>query len=160
MNKTHILVSEYQAIDAAGTSVPLIQPANLMDFGSYARQVTFMVRVAAVTGAPTAWSLGVKFQYGFPSTDGYQYQTPQWADLEALHLTSDIAEGAGWFTGSHPRPTGGEFGVVADQTDTLPIAAKRTLRNFGLRCRVVLEPKFTGGTNPAIKATVLAVTGD
>lgn len=154
--KTHILLAEDVVGLAAGSDspVPRFFPANQMDF-PHARELTFSVSVASVTGAPTAWSLGVKFQLCQVHTTGTMYSAPRWYDLQAEQMEKLVAEGVGWYGGAHTPPVGGGFGLVADQTDTLPLTVSRTLLlGFGLRARIMTEPLLTGGTNPRIRLSV------
>jgi len=162
--KTHVLASEHDYIIAAPTStahVPLKLPSNLIEFGAYASRVTFIVSVVAVNGAPTTWSLGLKFQYGMPSSADFIYSSPRWFDLQSANVAANIVEGVGWGYGSHAPPADGSYGIIADQTDApstaAPITVQRTVRDFGQRVRLALQPKFTGGTNPSINATILAI---
>lgn len=170
MHKVHILASEAQTIYNSTRWPVLALPANPMHFGAYARTVTFMIRVAAVTGQPATCRLRVKFQVGMPTTSGYQYQNPVWHDIDELAIAADVEGGTGWSAFGHTPPTDGGFGVLFDHTDlatrdpaNLGLFAKRTISNFGLQVRIVLDWEFSGGnTNPppGYKATIYAVTGD
>lgn len=159
IGKAHILVASgaTHLLTTSGVPIPNAQPANVMDFGAYADELTWILGVDAVSGAPTAWSLGVKFQYCLPHTTSWQYENPRWFDLQAENVATNIVEGVGWYSGTHTKPVDGGFGTVADQTDTLPITVQRTVRAFGLRCRVVFDPQFTGGTNPGLKVNLVVV---
>ena len=161
IGKTHVLISEYQAIKTDGSDALLIAPSNLVDFGAYASQVTFIISIARVSGDPSAWSLGARFEYGMASTDGWIYSQPRWFTLQPENIATNVVEGVGWGRGPHQPPTDGGFGIIADQSDSLaePITVQRTVRHFGQRVRLRLDPKFTGGTDPAIHATVLAIAG-
>lgn len=155
--KTHNLVSSgvgTHYLKPTGTPVPLIQPPNPMDFGSYADELTWQIRVASVVGAPTAWSLGAKFQVCTPNTSGNQYQFPEWFDLDELQVQHCIVEGVGWYAAGNTPPTGGAFGTIATQAAALPLRAQRTIRNFGLRCRVALDLQMTGGTDPGLRVDI------
>lgn len=154
--KTHVLISSGSGLVQAATVkgiVPLTAPASRVEFGRY-DELTWIIGVEAVEGAPTAWSLGAKFQYRLDNTGGFIYSQPRWFDLAAENITSDVVEGVGWHGAGITAPTGGAFGVVADNSSTLPATVKRTLRNFPLGVRIVLDPQFTGGTNPGLRVNV------
>ncbi|QNJ57748.1 hypothetical protein KNV22_gp28 [Gordonia phage Love] len=164
--KTHILLSEHYTIKPSGTPgeflwngkpVDLVQPSNPVDFGSYADELTWILAVQGVTGSPTAWSLGAKFQYCQPNTSGYQYTNSRWFDLQAENVATNVVEGVGFYGGPNSAPVGGAFGVVAKFGDTVPVTVQRTIRNFGLRCRVALDLSISGGTDPGIKVSLTAM---
>lgn len=153
--KTEVLVAEQQIVDAATDgAVSLAQPANFTDAGSWADEATFTLSVVGVRGAPATWSLGVKFQFLQPhaGVNKFQYQQRRWFDLQPDQVETCVIEGVGWYSGNHALPVAGEFGIVADQTDSLatPITIQRTVKHFGSDVRIVLDPKFTGGTTPSL----------
>lgn len=133
VHKTHILASVQTPIlaDRALSITDHFQPTNNMEFGAYAGSVTFMVWVYKANGAPTSWKLNPVVQVLMPSTSEYIYTQPRWFDTEQ---------------------TMGEI--------TTPGFYKITVRDFGMSCRLALNPTFTGGTNPSLSASVHAVTGD
>lgn len=139
---------------AANPEIRLEQPPYRMDFG-WCSELTWELRVTGTYGSPSAWSLGVKFQYRQDHTSGYQYTAPTWSDLDDYTISSDVVGGKGWYSGTFTPPTNGDFGIVADNTSTLPLMVKRTLKNFPIGVRVVLDPKFTGGTNPGLKLSLV-----
>lgn len=151
-SKTNVLISS-STIDAGGHGpirpasakgrISLAQPGHPMDFG-WAQTLTWVLGVEAVTGAPATWSLNVRFQYCLDNMDGYQYTKSRWYDLADENVTSDVAEGIGWRGPGLPVPT------VANETSALPVTVKRTIRNHPRRVRVVLDPQFTGGTDPGL----------
>jgi hypothetical protein len=151
-SKTHILVSS-TPVDSHGLgpllaasakgAVSLAQPAFPMDFG-WGETLTWVLGVEAVAGAPSAWSLGVKFQYCMENLDGYQYTKNRWYDLAPENVIADVAEGVGWFGPGLTAP------VVANETSVLPVTVKRTVHNHPRRVRVLFDPQFTGGTNPGL----------
>ena len=151
-SKTHILVSSsttssggWGPVVAASAKGPvsLAQPGHPMDFG-WAESLTWILGVESVTGAPSAWSLGVTFQYCLDNLDGYQYTKSRWYDLAPENVTSDVAEGVGWHGPGLAPP------LVADESSPLPLTVKRTIRNHPRRVRVLLDPLFTGGTEPGL----------
>lgn len=155
--KTHNLVSSGLSsyyLKPSGVPVPLVQPPNPMDFGSYADELTWQIRVASVVGAPTAFTFRAKFQVCTPNTSGYQYEFPVWNDLEAKQVERCIIEGESWYSGGNPVPTAGNFGIIATETTPLPMRAQRTIRYFGLRCRVLLDLTMTGGTDPGLRVDI------
>lgn len=80
------------------------------------RQVTYTVSVVGTTGtAPSAWSLGARFEQLVNHTSQYRDMYPAWAPLSALQLEACIAEGTGW--GDTPIPSA--FGIIANHT-TVP----------------------------------------
>lgn len=137
-------------------------PCNLPKW-DWAKELTFQIRISssAITGAPTAWSLTGKFQKSFTDSSNYLDTTPAWVDFDTYDVTNRIIGGQGWFTGAHAAPTGGAAGIVADQTDTLPIFAERTIIRPPSLCRLLLQPAFTGGTSPTLTvANVLVIARD
>lgn len=165
--KAHILVAEgafaddaTRIITAAGDPIANIQPVNPVEFGAEGNEVTFQISVAAVVGSPSAWSLGAKFQYCLPHSTGYQYSAPVWFDLDADNVETNVVEGVGFYGPGQQPPVGGGFGIIADQTSSLRVTVQRTIKHFGRSVRVMLDPQFTGGTNPGLKATVIAIVKD
>lgn len=155
--KTHNLVSSSPGsyyLKPGGVPIPLVQPPNPMDFGSYADALTWQVRIASVVGAPTSWSLRAKFQVCVPNTSGYQYEFPVWHDLDATQAARCIVEGVGWHTDGNPPPEGGKFGLIASETTPLPVMVQRTIRHFGLRCRLLFDLPMVGGTDPGLRIDV------
>lgn len=152
-SKTQILVSSSATDQLAGQGpirsaaakgrISLAQPGHPMDFG-WAETVTWVLGVESVTGEPSGWSLGVKFQYCLDNMDGYQYTKNRWYDLAEENFGADIAEGVPWHGPNLPAP------VVANETSALPLTVKRTIRNHPRRVRVLLDPQFTGGNNPGL----------
>lgn len=159
---THVLVSPGMgSVNAAGNPIDNVQPSNYLDFSAYGDEVTWVLRIESVVGAPTAWSLGVRFEYAVEHTGAnYGLISPTWVPYSNLDLGADCREGVGWYAGAHPAPADGGFGIVADQTDTLPVTAKRTIKVSTLRHRVSLSPSFTGGTSPGINLDLLAIVRD
>lgn len=155
---THVLLSPGMGgLNAAAKPVDNVQPSNYLDFAAYGDEVTWQLYVESVSGAPTAWSLGVRFEYAIEHTGAnWGLIAPIWVPYSNLDLGADCREGVGWYAGTHPAPADGGYGVVADQTDTLPVAVKRTIAVSSLRHRVHFNPQFTGGTSPAINVTLIA----
>jgi hypothetical protein len=114
-----------------------------MDFG-WAETLTWVLGVEGVTGSPSTWSLGVIFQYCLDNMDGHQYTKRRWYDLAEENIIADIAEGTGWHGPGLSVPT------VANEVSILPVTVKRTIHNHPRRVRVLLDPQFTGGTNPGL----------
>lgn len=155
--KTHNLVSSGSAahyLKPGGVPIPLVQPPNPMDFGSYADELTWQIRVASVVGDPTAYSFRAKFQMCMPNTTGYQYEAPVWYDLGAPQVAKYIVEGEGWYSDGNEPPTGGNFGLIASEPTPLPVGVQRTIRHFGLRCRLLLDLQMTGGTDPGLRVDI------
>jgi hypothetical protein len=158
-SKTQILVSSSTAASgglgpllaaSAKGAVSLAQPSYPMDFG-WAETLTWVLGIESVAGAPSGWSLGVKFQYCLDNLDGYQYTKNRWYDLAPENITADVAEGVGWFGPGLAAP------MVANEASVLPVTVKRTIRHHPRRVRVLFDPQFTGGTNPGLYIN-LAVT--
>lgn len=124
------------------TNQPL--PGNSVDLG-YAEEVTFIIDVQAINGAPTTASLKAKFQFCLPHVEGEQFVKERWFDLETVQVDNLIVDGADF-----PNP-------LADKTTTLPKTIQRTIKGFGYRTRVLLEPSFTGGTSPSFKITSVMI---
>lgn len=156
--KTHILISPGQGLlTTAATVVDLVQPSNRLEFGAYGDEVTWVVRVESVSGAPSAWSLGMRFEYAVEHTgSAYQYLTPEWVTYTALDLSADCREGVGWFGPGQTPPGDGAYGIVATEASSLPVTVKRTVKCSTLRHRVRLDPAFTGGTSPGLNIELLA----
>lgn len=133
VHKTHILatVQAPMLAERDASVTDHYQPTNTMEFGAYAGSVTFMLWVYKVNGAPTDWSLNPKVQVVMPSTSEYIYTQPRWFDTEQT------------------------MGKI-----TAPGFYKITVRDFGMSCRLALNPSFTGGTNPSLSLSLHAVTGD
>ncbi|WP_328351378.1 hypothetical protein OG976_17745 [Mycobacterium sp. NBC_00419] len=149
-SKTQILISSSQSDGwgpvrpaSAKGPISLAQPGHPMDF-SWAKTLTWALCIEAVTGAPTAWTLFARFQYCLDNTDGYQYTKTQWYDVADESISSDIAEGVGWHGPGLAAP------MAANDTTLLPVFIKRTIRNHPRRVRVLLDPQFTGGTDPGL----------
>lgn len=157
ISRQHILVSEGNDLKTTLSPVDVNQPPYPVDWTAY-KELIWTLSVASVAGAPTAWSLGAKFQFAQPHSTGLRYQNPRWYDLQEENVFAHVLEGVGWYGGAHPQPIGGASGLVADQTDTLPITVSRTIVNHPAGVRMVLAPSFTGGTSPALHIS-LTVTG-
>jgi hypothetical protein len=151
-SKTSILVSSSTTASgghgpirpaSAKGRISLAQPGHPMDFG-WAETLTWVLGVEAVTGSPSAWSLGVAFQYCLDNMDGNQYTKARWYDLAEENIAADVAEGVGWHGPALPPP------MVANETSILPVTVKRTLHNHPRRVRVLLDPQFTGGNDPGL----------
>lgn len=153
-----ILIGASEPIRAASAlgPVPLEQPDNLVDW-SRIQTVTFTLGVEGTTGAPTAWSLRAKLRFLQPHTDGIQYVNPRFFDLSAENVQHNIVEQVGFHGAGKTPPTAGGFGVVAESGDTFPVTVQRTVQHFGSMVQVVLDPQFTGGTNPGLKVSLTAV---
>lgn len=137
------------------------QPDNLPLWGSTHRAVQFGIRVTAVGGGPTTWSLAAKFQRLVMHTTGMHFEYPTWVDLDTDLVSSDIVEGLPWSLVKRAADTGadpadGGFGVIATDASALPVFKKRTLENFGLGCRIKLDPVSTGGTTPYLNLSIVA----
>lgn len=151
-SKTHILVSS-STLDTGGRGpvkpasakgpVSLAQPSHPMDFG-WAETLVWVIGIEAVTGGPSTWSLGVKFQYCLENMDGHQYTNTRWYDLGEENITADVIEGVGWHGPNLPVP------LVANESTPLPATIKRTMRNHPRRVRVLLDPQFAGGVDPGL----------
>lgn len=127
--------------EAAKPETSLVFPASRTDFG-WADEIKWVVSVESVTGAPTAWTLAVKFEYAVINHGGGRTEEASWFELDASNISTNIIEGAGFanFT----------------QADTLPKAQKRSQVHFGQWARIRLVPTFTGGTNPGLRVNVIA----
>jgi len=158
--KNEILIAAGQLVTASLTdAVALTQPANFTDVGCWADEVGFALTVVGVNGAPSAWSLGIKFQFMQPhaGSNTFQYTTRTWFDLQQEQTETCIVEGVGWYGGNHVPPVAGEYGIVADQGDTLPISVQRTVVHFGSDVRIKLDPQFTGGTAPSLSLALTRI---
>lgn len=158
-SKSHVLLAEdVMGLKADSDSpTPRFFPPNQMDF-PHARELTFVLSVAGVSGSPSAWSLNAKFQFCQINTTGSYMTAPRWFDLQTEQVSKLVAEGVGWYGGAHTTPVGGAFGLVADNTDTLPLTVSRTLiGGFGMRVRLLTSPAFTGGTNPRLRLGVTLI---
>jgi hypothetical protein len=151
-SKAQILVSSSTVEDngqgpvraeSAKGRISLAQPGHPMDFG-WAESLTWVLGVEATAGSPATWSLGVKFQYCLDNMDGSQYSKSRWYDLAPENIVADVAEGVGW------RGPGLADPIVANEASILPVTVKRTIRNHPRRVRVLLDPQFSGGTNPGL----------
>ena len=125
-------------------------------------EITFVISVGTIFGAPTAWSVGAKLQFLQPHTYNYQFQQPRWFDLQPEQVENCIVEKCGFYGGAHTAPLDGSFGVIADNTDTAPSAAspitvQRTVKNFGHSARVVLNLSHTGGSTPRAGISITAI---
>lgn len=152
-SRTHVLLPEDNVGLKAGTDspVPRFFPSSQMDF-PHATYVTFHITVVGATGSPTSWSLGAKFQLCAPATTGIFEAVPRYYDMQPEQVATMVVEGVGWYGGSHAKPTGGDWGLIADQTDTGPITVSRTVKlGAHQRIRVITNPQTAGGTSPAIQ---------
>jgi hypothetical protein len=136
-------------------------PTNKPDW-SWADEITFVLSLVAINGAPTTWSVGAKLQFLQPHTYNFQFQRPVWFDVQPEQIDNCVVEKCGFYAGAHTAPLDGSFGVIADNTDTAPSAAapitvQRTVKNFGQSARVVLNPTHTGGTSPRFGLSVTAI---
>jgi hypothetical protein len=145
MYKHEILISRYNASPGAGQPsmkvtadpndrIALAQPANFTHAGSWARRARFTIAVYGVLGAPTAWSLGVKFQGVMLHTGNtYRYQQRLWYDLAT------------------PAPE-----VIATEATSLttPLVKTYDIATLGADIRAVFSPSFTGGTAPGLDIVV------
>ena len=156
--KTHIFVSPGQGLlKPAGNPIDLVQPPNRVEFGAYGDEVTWLLRVVSVSGAPTAWSLAARFEYAIEHTGASkQYTSPVWVPYSSLDLTADCREGVGLFGPGQTPPADGGYGVIATEATTLPVAIKRTVRCSTLRHRVAFTLSMTGGTSPGLGVELLA----
>lgn len=158
--KAHILLAEgaNSPFKPSGTPHALFQPPHPMEFGAYADEVTWILSVAGVTGAPTAWSLGAKFQYCLPHTTGNQYRNPVWFDLQPENVETNIIEGVGWYGGANAPPVDGGYGIIASNADfTGRVTVQRTIKHTGLLHRVRFDLSMTGGTDPGALVTLVAI---
>lgn len=164
VERPHILIHG-KGMNAAGTGdAELAQPANAPQWMLYCEAVTFIVAVTGVTGSPSAWSLGCKFQLIHPdaydTVNDYSLATEYWSDLTVAKLDM-IDEGVGWYGPNKTPPLGGAAGIIADQTDTIsttaPVIVSRTIRPGARQARIVFSPAFTGGTSPTITTQVVAI---
>lgn len=142
------------------------QPCNMPLWGSAHSKVKFDIRITGVTGAPTSWSLGVKFQTLLIHTTGMQFEYPKWIDLDTQTVLSNAIEGP-WSSTKRSGDTGaapvdGGFGVIATEANigSLPIFKTRTITHFGQACRIKLDPFAVGGTTPYLNLTILATLFD
>lgn len=123
-------------------------------------ELTWTVSISAVTGSPSAWSFGCKFQYRqMHAGTAYRFQTPRFYDLADEQVGAHIVEGVGWYGPGQPD-NGGGFGVIATQASSLasPIVVTRTLQHFPRGVKLVPQLSFTGGTSPVLKVGI-EVTG-
>lgn len=173
MPKTHQLITVTMgSFGPSGNPIANIQPVNYMPWGAWSRQVTYAMRIAAIETTAPAWALLARVEYCIESTEGYQYENPVWAPLDAVGVATDIVEGVGIYAGSHPAPVGADWGLIADQTDllptysggaittpagTAPLFFKRTVRNTTLRNRIAFKWVIPdGGPNPALRVDLAA----
>lgn len=156
--KTHILISPGQGLlKPSGNPIDLVQPSNRLEFGAYGDEVTWLLRVVSVSGAPTAWSLGARFEYCIEHTGATkQYTAPVWVPYAAIDLAADCREGVGPFGAGQVPGAEGDYGVIATEASTLPVAVKRTMQCSTLRHRMAFSLSMTGGTNPGLSVELLA----
>ena len=79
---------------------------------------------------------------------------PIWFDLQPENIANNVVEKVGWYGAAHTPPVGGASGIIASNGDAFPVCVQRTIRNFGLRVRLMFDPQTTGGTNPLIRAAI------
>lgn len=161
-SRTHVLISEkFNGGIKPGGSTPLIQPPNWVDWASMYEELTWTLSIEGVTGSPTSWSLGARFQYRQShSGAAYRFQVPRWYDLADEQIGTHVVEGVGWYGPGQADPVGGAAGVIATQASSLttPIVITRTIRHFPEGVRVALDLAVAGGTDPRVKVG-LEVTG-
>lgn len=75
-----------------GTRFP-VSPIEYAEFGKY---TTFQVQVRGVVGAPTNWSLSVRFVSQVANTYGVQYSNPEYVPFNELQTKTYVREGCGW----------------------------------------------------------------
>lgn len=136
-------------------------PTNKPDW-SWADEITFVISIGAIYGAPSAWSVGAKIQFLQPHTVNYQFQQARWFDLQPENIENCVVEKCGFYGGAHTAPLDGSFGVIGDQSDTAPtaaapIAVQRTVKNFGQSARIVLNMSHTGGSSPRAGISITAI---
>jgi len=144
-----------------GGGFGLNYPTNKPDW-AWADEITFAITILAVSGAPTTWSVGAKLQFMQPHTYNFQFQKPRHFDLQPEQVDTCVVEKCGFYTGLHTAPLDGDFGIIADNTDTpptvtTPIQVQRTVRNFGQAARVKLNLTHTGGTDPRVGMSITAI---
>jgi hypothetical protein len=159
-----------------GTELPQFFSAGPNGWHQMYSRLTFLVSVLGLynpSGASvTAWSLKAQLQYGLKHTLGYGWQFPAWGPLDAFEMAGCVAEKAGFAGGSHPVPTDGALGIIADQSDaggglalpstvafqpvasgSVPITAnatqrvtvRRTVTDLKNGVRLAVTPSITGG---------------
>lgn len=119
-------------------------PAHRLHLGDWANEVTFVVDIQSLSGAPSTASLTASIQAVMPHTTGNQYLNERVFALDATQLTNLTAEGEDW-----PNP-------VCTQASSFPVTVQRTYIGFGKDLRLTLTPSFTGGSSPAFVLSVLA----
>jgi hypothetical protein len=130
---------------AAGEAVTTAKtyPQHRLGLGDFASEVTFIVDVQSLNGAPTAALLTATIQGVMPHTTGNQYVTERVFNLGTAQAAALTVEGEDW-------PT------VASEASSYPVTVQRTYRAFGKDLRLVLTPAFTGGTTPSFTVSVVA----
>lgn len=118
--------------DGSGNSTTLLEnwiPQCDTKWHKMFRELTFVVSVVGTTGtAPSAWSLGARFETMLHHTVGYQYQFPIWTPLQPEQIEECVAEGVGWYGGTNAPPADGVgFGIIADSTSIPDGASSGTL---------------------------------
>lgn len=142
------MIVGHSHILAAGESLTVATtfPAHRMNVGDYASEVTFIVDVQALNGAPTSASLAAKVQGVMPHTTGYEMLNERLFDLDAAQAAALTADGQDW-------PA-----AVATEGSAFPVTIQRTYKGFGKDLRLVLTPSFSGGTSPAFVVSVVMHT--
>ena len=132
---------------AQAPSKRLIQPAAPFDWSEY-DEVRFIFHIASVTGAPTGWSIKPRLRIAQTSASGYQDANPVWKTLTPAEALPYIAEDT-WpadLDQSTPLPA---MWII---TVTHPFAGMAIdLGESGADALTI-----TGGTNPAILASLVA----
>jgi hypothetical protein len=136
-------------------------PTNMPGW-AWADEITYVISVGPPFGTPTNWSVSAKLQFLQPNTVHYQFVQPRWFDLQPEQIENCVVEKCGFYGGSHTAPLDGSFGLIADDTDTLPtvaapITVQRTVKNFGFLARVQFALTHTGGTSPIAGISLTAI---
>lgn len=117
--------------DGSGYSTTLLQnyvPQCENRFHTMFDRVIYTISVVGTAGtAPTAWSIGGRFEQYIQHTVGYQNQFPTWAPLSISQMETCIQEGEGF--GGEVDPLA--FGTIATST-TIPDFATSGVLPSGL----------------------------
>lgn len=146
MTQVNWLMSNY-SLTATGVAVPTYETEfNAGDV------VNFEVTVEALTGAPSAAALAVKFQVSPIEYRGYNLDWTTTGDPQAWQdvAAADTYLGKLLVDGDWPAS-------LADQTFTTVVrgvARRFIVPPINCLVRLALTPTFTGGTSPAFKVTV------
>lgn len=119
-----------------------------VDF-SWADELTFILTVTAVTGAPIAGTLTPSFMLGNPhvgdganQTTNYQFSDPNYVALDTAQKSALIAEGEDW--------TGIAFNAA------FPVTQQRTIRSFGAMVNLRLDAStLTSGAKFTVSGTLI-----